>query len=397
VNFLSHHRPSILYLIDSLAPGGAERSLVDMAPHLTAAGINLAVAVLHDRSGLAGELEHHRIPVDVVGRESRVSWLIGVASLLRQRRPDLVHTTLFESDLVGRMAATFSRIPVVSSLANTSYGPEHFDESALSTLKLRGAWIADATSARLVRRFHAVSQSVADTSIARLHLPATRVDVIPRGRDVARLGRPSARRRREVRAGLGLPSDVSVVLTVARQEPQKGLDVLVKAFPTVVDRNPHVLLLVAGREGRATANLVRLQTDLRVEQYIRFLGERGDIADLLCAADAFVLPSRREGLPGAILEAMAMSAPVVASDLPTVREVVPDNRFAMLVRPENPIELGKAIASVLADRAGATQRAAAARARFERHFDITAVSRAMLNFYARALLIGPPHQLFRRR
>jgi glycosyltransferase involved in cell wall biosynthesis len=182
---------------------------------------------------------------------------------------------------------------------------------------------------------------------------------------------------------------MAVVLAVARQEPQKGLDVLIKAFRIIIDRNPHAVLLVAGREGRATADLRRLQTDLRLEPYVRFLGERGDIADLLCTADAFVLPSRREGLPGAILEAMAMAAPVVASDLPTVREVVPDDRFAMLVRPEDPIALGQALGSVLADRASATRRAMAARDRFDRQFDIVAVSRAMLDFYGRALSADP--------
>jgi glycosyltransferase involved in cell wall biosynthesis len=189
---------------------------------------------------------------------------------------------------------------------------------------------------------------------------------------------------------------VAVVLAVARQEPQKGLDILIKAFPIVLDRNPHARLFIAGREGRATATLAQLRADLRVEPYVHFLGERGDIADLLCAADAFVLPSRREGLPGSILEAMAMRAPVVASDLPTVREVVPDDRFAVLVRPEDPLELGKALTSVLADRAGATRRAVAARARFERQFDIAAVSRAMVSFYGRALTTESSHRFFRR-
>jgi glycosyltransferase involved in cell wall biosynthesis len=356
-----------------------------MAPHLAAGGIDLSVAVLHDRPGLAGELQQHGITVDVVNRGNRASRLLGVASLIRRRRPDLLHTTLFESDLVGRTAGTLYGVPVVSTLANTAYGPEHFAEGAVSKLKLRGAQVADATSARLVCRFHAVSQSVAETCIARLHLPPARVEVIPRGRDVARMGRASAHRRREVRARLDVPPDAVVVLAVARQEPQKGLDVLLKSFPVVVHRFPEALLVVAGREGRATANLQRIRTEVRVEPQVRFLGERADIADLLCAADAFVLPSRREGLPGSILEAMAMGVPVVASDLPTVREAVPDERFAVLVRPDDPIALGNGLASSLADQVGATRRAVAARSRFEEQFDIAAVGRAMMRFYGRAL------------
>jgi glycosyltransferase involved in cell wall biosynthesis len=382
-------RPSILYLIDSLAPGGAERSLVEMAPYLIAGGIDLSVAVLHDRAGLAGQLEEHNVPVAVVGRRGRVSWLIGVASLLRQRRPDLVHTTLFDSDIVGRTAAALRRIPVVSTLANTTYGPEHFAEGGVSKLKLGGAQIADAVSARLVCRFHAVSQSVADTCAARLRLPRARIEVIPRGRDVARMGRASADRRHEVRGRLGIPLNAVLVLAVARQERQKGLDVLVKAFPIVTRRFPDAMLVVAGREGRATADLQRIRTEIAVEPYVHFLGERADVADLLCAADAFVLPSRREGLPGSVLEAMAMGAPVVASDLPTVREAVPDDRFAVLVRPEDPLALGNALASVLADRPGAIRRALAARTRFEEQFDIAAVGRAMVSFYRRALFASP--------
>ena len=377
--------PSVLHLIDSLAPGGAERSLVDLAPHLLAAGLRLEVAVLHDRPGLGPELARHDVSISVVSGDSRRAWLAGMMALIRGHRPDLVHTTLFDSDVVGRTAAALMRVPVVSSLVSTPYGREHATESGVSRVRLRAAQALDATTARAARRFHAVSREVAGAYEARLRLRPGRVDVIPDGRDLARIGTPSIERRRATRVTLGVDPDTPMVLAVARQEPAKGLDVLLRAVPLLRTLQPAVQVLVAGPEGRATAVLTRLATDLDLVSSVRFLGHREDVADLLCAADVFALPSRREGLPGAVLEAMALEVPVVASDLASVREAVPDEKYAVLVSPESPAVLAQALADVLGDPAGAHLRVRAARAHFAKHFDVVAVSDAMVNFYRRAL------------
>jgi glycosyltransferase involved in cell wall biosynthesis len=384
---------SVLRLIDSLAPGGAERSLVDLAPHLVAAGIRLEVAVLHDRPGLGAELERSGVPVTVVDGHSRPARVAGMVRLLRRRRPDLVHTTLFESDLVGRTAAALLRVPVVSSLVSTPYGPAHAAEAGVRRSRLLGAQAADAATARTVRRFHAVSEATVEAYVTRLRLRSERFEVIPDGRDLAKLGPSSAERRRTTRHGLGIGPDVPVALAVARQEPPKGLDVLLRAVPAIRSTLPGCLVLVAGGPGRATDELVRLMVDLDVGDSVRFLGHRDDVADLLCAADVFVLPSRREGLPGVILEAMAMGVPVVASDMRPVREAVPDDRYAVLVPPEDPTALAAALTDAVGDRAVAERRAQAARARFTECFEITAVSRAMVGFYEKALRERPRRSL----
>ena len=376
---------SVLRLIDSLAPGGAERSLVDLAPHLVAAGIRLEVAVLHDGPGLRVELERSGVPLTVVEGESRAARVAAMVRLVRRRHPDLVHTTLFESDLVGRTAAALVRLPVVSSLVSTPYGPAHAAEARVRRSRLRAAQGVDAMTARVVRRFHAVSEAAADAYVTRLRLRRERVEVIPDGRDVTKMGPASAERRRTTRTALGVGPEVTVVLAVARQEPPKGLDVLLRAVPALRTALPHAMVLVAGAPGRATDDLVRLTVDLDLGDAVRFLGPRDDVTDLLCAADAFVLPSRREGLPGVVLEAMAMGAPVVATDLPPVREAVPDDRYALLVPPEDPAALAAAVTEVVADRTGAECRVEAARARFAERFEVVAVSRAMVDFYRRAL------------
>jgi glycosyltransferase involved in cell wall biosynthesis len=376
----------VLYLIDSLVAGGAERSLAALAPHLVAGGTRLEVATLHDRPGLQAELVGAGAELHcLAGGGGRAGWIWRARRLIRDRRPDLVHTTLFEADLAGRVGATLCRVPVVSSLVNVAYGPEQHASSGVGPLKLGAARLLDAATARPVVRFHAVSEYVAEVMTRRLHLRRSSVEVVPRGRDPELLGSRTPERRARARAELAVPEEAPVVLAAARHETQKGLDTLVEAAPRVLDRFPAARLFVAGRQGNQTVQLRALADRLGVEDAVRFLGVRTDVHDLLCAADVFVLPSRWEGLPGAVLEAMALRAPIVASDLPPVREAVTDGRSARLVVPDRPRALARAIVETLADRAGAAGRAATAEADFHARFTIRRAADGMLAFYEHAL------------
>jgi glycosyltransferase involved in cell wall biosynthesis len=117
---------------------------------------------------------------------------------------------------------------------------------------------------------------------------------------------------------------------------------------------------------------------------VRILGFRDDVADLLSAADVFTFPSRWEGLGSTLLEAMALEAPIVASDLPAVREVVSSGE-ARLVPPANAPLLTAALAEVLDDPAAARRRAVAARERFLTEFTTERTAKAMVAFYERAV------------
>jgi glycosyltransferase involved in cell wall biosynthesis len=219
----------------------------------------------------------------------------------------------------------------------------------------------------------------------RLHIPAARIKVIPRGRNPQRLGERTPSRRASVRDALGVTEDVPVILVASRQEPQKGIDILLQALPQLLQNDPRVTVLVAGREGRATPGYAPLLQDRNVNGAVRFLGERDDVPDLLAASDVFVLPSRREGLPGAVLEAMAVGIPIVASDLPPVREALPDLDYGYLVPPERPELLADALYAALRDHDESNRRSQNARRRFREHFDIATVSAAMATFYEETL------------
>jgi glycosyltransferase involved in cell wall biosynthesis/peptidoglycan/xylan/chitin deacetylase (PgdA/CDA1 family) len=374
----------LLYLIDSIAPGGAGRSLLAVAPHLASKGVQLEVAYLVDRQpNLRAQFQGAGARVVRVGGSSRAEWLIQATRLVHRRRPDVVHTTLFEADIAGRLAGLFAGAPVVSSLVNLAYGPEQLRDRRLSPWKVTGARVLDAATGRIPVRFHAVTREVAEVMGRRLKISGGRIDVVPRGRDSDSLGTRTPLRRSQVRGRLGVEASELVILAVGRQEYQKGFDVLLDAFGQVLEHLPDARLFICGRKGGASEAL-EMQTK-PIQQRVAFMGHRGDVPDLLCAADVVVLPSRWEGIGGVLLEAMALETPIVASDLPALREVLDDGECGRLVPPGQPQELRNAIVKALGDGKETMARVRAARRRFEQVYTADRVAEQMLRFYEHAL------------
>lgn len=374
----------LVQVVDSLAPGGAERSLAAMAGPLVERGVDLTVIQLLDRDGVAPLIAAAGGAVRTLRPGSRASAVAQIAGLLSELRPDVVHTTLFEADIAGRVAAAWRRLPVVSSLVSTSYGPEHYQKDGIRRSRIVAAHALDCATAHLVTRFHAVSGVVADTMAARLRIPRDRIEVVWRGRDRAGLGRRTEARRVSTRRALGIHDALPLLVMLGRHEDEKGIDIAVRALAVLRAELPDVRLLVAGRSGNATA---RLQTQIHeagLDHAVSLLGARDDVGDLLCAADVFLLPSRREGLPGAVLEAMALEAPIVASDLPTIREALGPETVAELVPVADPAALARAVRLTLADPTGAAARALRGRERFDSCFTIERAVDKMLALYERS-------------
>jgi glycosyltransferase involved in cell wall biosynthesis len=374
----------VVYLIDSLIAGGAERSLAALTPCYLQLGIDLDVAFLYERDNV------WRRPIEDAGAEvislagsgGRIGSVLRTAQLLRTLRPDVLHTTLFDADITGRVASLSTRVPVVCSLVNETYGPDQLRDLRLSPVKVRAAQFIDATTAHRVRRFHAVSNSVADTMARRLRIPRERIDVVPRGRNPHDLGTRTDERRRATRESLNVDNDTLLALSVGRHEFQKGFDVLLRAFHDV-RRERKAVLLIAGRDGTETFALRTLADELDLSTSVSFLGFRRDVADLMCAADVFVSSSRWEGSPGSVIEAMALETPIVASDIAAVSEVLGDGGTLVPVGDQR--ALAEAIARVDADPDTTTGMARAARQRFLDRFTVERVADAMSAFYRRAV------------
>lgn len=372
----------VLQLIDSLAGGGAETSLAEIAPHLANRGVDLHVGYFLDRDDVSHRIGNAAKLHTLFEADSRRRRILRSRDLISVIRPDVVHTTLFEADLAGRLAGTSLRVPVVSSIVNTPFRPER--TGALASTKLRLAQASEIATALLVARFHAISESVKSDAVRRIRVPAHKIDVVYRGRDLAHLGRRTPERRLTARRRLSLQESAFMILAIAREEPQKDLETLLAAFFEFARQHPSSHLVIAGRRGRSSPALDELVALSGLEDRVHRLGHRTDVAELLCAADVFAIASRWEGLGGVLLEAMALECPVICSDLPVLREVVGGSGSATWVDTGSI----RGFTSAFGEACMATRQdaaLAAARRRIETTFGIELVADQMVEFYRRSI------------
>ncbi|MEN8239406.1 MAG: glycosyltransferase family 4 protein, partial [Actinomycetota bacterium] len=271
--------------------------------------------------------------------------------------------------LAGRLATIGLDVPLISNLANTAYDPARLADPNIDERRLRVVkWVDGFTSRHMTDHFHAVSQAVKDSTVETLGVDPDKITVVKRGRDSGRLGRRSEERTAAARDMLGIPRSAKVVVTVGRQEYQKGHRYLIEAFAGVVEVHPDARLLITGREGHSTEDLQAMIADLGLESVVTLLGHRSDVSEVLAASDIFVFPSLYEGLGGALIEALALELPVVASDLPALREVVSEGENALLVPPRDPGALRVAITELLDDPGKMERFSKASRDRFDEEF-----------------------------
>jgi len=214
----------------------------------------------------------------------------------------------------------------------------------------------------LVDHVVAISASIRDAMVAAGFVTLERVTVIPSPPDLAPFlaGADGGAFRRE----LGIPAGAQVVTTVARLQPEKGVDILVRAFAELAPSHPNARLVICGSGREVKLQVRAMIAELGLEGQARMAGFRRDVPAVLAATDVYALPSRAEGLGFSLLEAMASGCPVVASRVGGVPEIVTDGQDGLLVEPENPAALASAIGRLLDSpelraRLGAAGRATA--------------------------------------
>jgi glycosyltransferase involved in cell wall biosynthesis len=283
--------------------------------------------------------------------------------LVQRAAPDLVHLHSAKAGLAGRLAVR-GRLPTVFQPHAWSFAAA---TGALATASTR--W--ERHAARWATAVLCVSeQERADGEAAGIEAA---YHVVPNGVDLAHY---APAERRAARLSLGLDLSEPLAVCVGRLCRQKGQDLLLAAWPTVLGRVPtaHLALVGGGPDHQALQTRVR---ELPDPYRVRLVGDVADPRPWLAAADLVVLPSRWEGMALAPLEAMAMGRPVLLADVPGAREQVPvaERGFA-LVPVGDPAALAQALAAALADPADCARRGAAARDWVtERHDVRTTVAR----------------------
>jgi glycosyltransferase involved in cell wall biosynthesis len=372
----------ILFVIDSLGAGGAERSLAELLPALDDAGIGATIACLdHRPNGIESDVVASGADVRFLPR-GPIRRVRALRRIIRVEAPDVVHTTILAANLAGRLASIGRSTTVLTSLVNTPYTPIRNEDPRVRPWALSAVRLLDVVSSRLLTdHFHAITCAVKEWAVEEMGLDPRRITVIHRGRDPERLGEPGPARRRAARRALGLRDDDEVVITVGRQEYQKGQRFLLEAIATLAPARPNVKVLVAGRPGATSRELSELIARPALEGRIHMLGYREDVPELLAASDVFAFPSLFEGLGGSVLEAMALGLPIVASDLPAVREVVEDGENALLVPVASADDLATGIAEILDHPDRAAAFGARSREIFLERFTSARSAEAMIDLY----------------
>ncbi len=368
----SQRRPArIAFCITELDPGGAERALVELVSRFDRGRFSPVVYCLGPRpasnpTSLADQLEAVGVAVHCFGAR-RLYHLPGLASRLveqmRRDRPELVQTFLFHANVLGAWAARRAGVPHVVTGIRVAERRAN-----------RHLWLARWTD-RYVDRHVCVSSSVRDFSRDVGRLPAEKLLVIPNAVDIALYASVGPADRKLLRTA----PDSKLTACIGRLNHQKGLDWLLEVMREVERREPNCELLLVG-DGPERESLERQARRLGLA-HVHFLGFRRDVPEILAASDLVVLPSRWEGMPNVVLEAMAAGRAVVATDVEGVRELFAPDGLEQVALPGDPQRFAEQMVRFLGDETLRNSLGAANQARVREHFSCAATVSAYERLY----------------
>ncbi len=333
---MNHVPTNILYVITDLDTGGVPLHLLRLALAMHDRGRSVTVVSLAPAGPVGQMLVEKGVPVESCegrgGFDLRV--VSRLARLLRRHEPDIVHAMLFHANLAARWAARLADIPADRVVCE------------IQTVEIERRWhlLVDCLTHSGCRFTIGNAPSVVDHLAGTACIPRERLRLVRGGIDPARITTAT----KADRVDLGVQPDDRIVLWVGRLDPVKGLQTLIDAFADVAVKCAVHLLLVGGGPQRDV--LQERVAALGLSDRVRFLGPRDDVPSLLKAADLFAFPSRTEGLPNALLEAMAAGCPIVTTDVPGCRDLIQNDRTGLLVPPDDTSSRASAMEALLTDR-----------------------------------------------
>lgn len=366
--------PRILYLITDLNEGGAQRAVRQLAVAMARRGWEVRVACLFGVGAQGTALREAGVEVIDLHTRSKVDLLVfrRARAMARRFDPDVVHAFLYHANFVAR------------ALSRGAAG-RPFVITGERTLAVEPRWAEWVN--RLTQRHSdlvlAVSEQVRKDVVERVGLSARLVEVLDNGVDTEAFS-PGAPEPGWL-ADHGVPSARGpVVGTLARLAPQKRLDLLIEVFARILEVHEGAVLLIGGT-GNERERLRARVASLGLESAVRFLGYVEDVAPMLRCLDLFMLPSAQEGMPNALLEAMACGIPSVCTAVGGVTDIIDSGTEGLLCPPGDVDCMRLSALAILGDETLARRLGEASRARVMRDFSLSGMLDKAEAYYRAAI------------
>jgi glycosyltransferase involved in cell wall biosynthesis len=372
---MSEGRLTVMQVTPNLEIGGAQENLRTMAKYLPRAGCPTLVCTFGD-GPLRREIEKLDVPVEALPtrRYSAIALPLFTAEMIRCRRDllklvrrhrvDVLQTRglgtldfLVMTLRLGRQVQVWWTIENVTFMVHEEHLGRH--RWLLRPKRYAHRWLYR-IGARIVDGIIVVSDETARSFREFVGYAGDKIDVVLNGVDLERY--PAVISRDEVRARLGFQPAHHLIAMIGTFKRQKGHRYLINAFASIAPRFPRLHLLLVG-DGELAGEVKAQVEAARLVDRVHFLGSRRDVPELLAASDSFVLPSLWEGLPVALVEAMASGLPIVATTVSGTSQVMVDGTTGWLVPPGNAPALAAAMTALLSDPVRASAMSANARER----------------------------------
>jgi glycosyltransferase involved in cell wall biosynthesis len=326
---------NILYISNHLNVGGITSYLLSLATGMQKRGHNVYIASSAG-DGLARFIEEGIIYVPIPIRTKQeaspkiILSMFKLSALIKKNKIDIVHSNTRTTQVLGCLLSRFCKVPHIS----TCHG--FFKKRFFR--KVFPCW---------GQKVIAISEPVKEHLSGDFKVDAKNIVVIHNGIDVDKFKSQNVKCKTEIKKAFGL-GDGSVIGIVARLSDVKGHIYLIQAMRDVLDKIPNAQLLIVG-EGKMKEELVKLVKSLDIGKSVFFIPEVNDTKDVLSVMDLFVMPSLKEGLGLALMEAMASGLCVIATAVGGIKSLIQDGYNGLLVRPKDAQQLSEAISALLRD------------------------------------------------
>ena len=376
-------RPRIVHIITRLELGGAQQNTLYCVEHHDRTRFDVGLwagegGILDAGARAIGHADVRLLPwlLHPIDPARDAIAVMRLAAMLRD--VDLIHTHSSKAGILGRAAARLAGVPGV---IHTVHGWSFNDVQPARTRRLYVE--AERAAARVTDRIVCVARFDRDRGLASGIGHASQYRIIRSGIDPSLYHAPDGARER-LRETLGVAPQDIVVGSIANFKPQKSPLDFVEAARLSRFRDPRLRFVIAG-DGDLRPALERAIAEAGLEDVVHLLGWRDDVSELLAAMDIFLLTSIFEGLPRVVLQAMAASVPVVATDTGGVAEVVIHGETGYLVPPGNPAAAAEAIVALAQDAETRRRFTAAGLGRLGDEFDIRRMVGALEDLYDEVL------------